>query len=213
KLQLWLAAAPLRWTQHGLPYIAKRLNESFALIPDSLTRCTSDDLADQLWDRSEISPSKTRPLSVGRLFAMLRELSVSALKRFTSPWSEDDGAEDDARLQLLRNVNPRTLKFNNLATESGYVMHSRTEAVKRGRLSIKVMILPLCSWGIVRELTQSKLISGTLVFVLVIGCVSYWLTATRFFRHHCNVIMTGVASFFAVVFHVRRMFTGADDAH
>ncbi|KAF4734917.1 hypothetical protein FOZ63_016022, partial [Perkinsus olseni] len=144
---------------------------------------------------------------------MLRELSVSALKRFTSPWSEDDGAEDDARLQLLRNVNPRTLKFNNLATESGYVMHSRTEAVKRGRLSIKVMILPLCSWGIVRELTQSKLISGTLVFVLVIGCVSYWLTATRFFRHHCNVIMTGVASFFAVVFHVRRMFTGADDAH
>ncbi|KAF4759370.1 hypothetical protein FOZ63_004081, partial [Perkinsus olseni] len=213
KLQLWLAAAPSRWMQHGLRHIAERLNESYSLMPDSLTRCTSDDLADQLRDGSETLPPRARALSFARLLSTARELSMSALRRFTSSWRRNDGTEDDACLQLLRNVNPRTLKFNNPATESSYVMHSQAEAVKQGKLCIKVMVLPLCSWGIIKELTKSKLISAPIVFVLLIGCVSYWLTTTRFFRRHYNMIMTGMASFSAVAFHVRRMFTGVDDAH
>ncbi|KAF4715244.1 hypothetical protein FOZ62_016802, partial [Perkinsus olseni] len=193
--------------------IAARLNENFSLMSDSLKRCTNDESNHQLWDSGEILPSRSRGLSVYRLYSTARKLSVSALKRFTSSLNEDEVTEDDACLRLLRNVNPRTLKFHNPATESSYVIHSQAEAVKQGKLCIKVMVLPLCSWGIINEFTQSKLISGPLVFAAMVGCFFYWLTTTRFFHHRYNFIMTGMASFFAVAHHARRMVTGMDDAH
>lgn len=121
KLQRWLAAAPRQWVKRGLPYLASKLKETFACKGEPLEFSLSEDLEDQTLEERGALRYKPRALGVQRLLEVMREYWKGAFGR---PTSEGDCSH------ALKKVNPRTLRFNNLATESGYLRHSQDEAVK-----------------------------------------------------------------------------------
>ncbi|KAF4666545.1 hypothetical protein FOL47_004044 [Perkinsus chesapeaki] len=220
KLQRWLATVPHAWTRRGVAHIVQEFKERYhqatsspansgASSLDVVARAQSDDDDEYLF-------SWTRRIPVRKIVSNTLRFRRTVLRRSRFVSEGSLTTNEIAAQQTMMQVNPRTLEFKNLATESRFVIHAHTEAVKQMQAFIRCIILPVFVLWLLQDLVQDSLTIGRLavqLFILISGGIIYRATKTYFYCRHYTGITIFTALVPILIFYIRRSVTEMDDAH